>query len=94
MKFGKFFRTHFFTEHLRWLLLGMEALYLVKLEVTFFIKKLKFITKALNDTGKEEKFANTGKQNFKERPTGIVIRPQISIFEICPGLHVLKFQVF
>ena len=25
-------------------------------------------TKVINDTGQEEKFANTGKQNFKDRP--------------------------
>ena len=37
---AKFLRTPFLTEHLRWLLLAMGAPYLVKLQVTFFIKKI------------------------------------------------------
>ena len=45
----------------------MGAPYLVKLEVTFFIKNLNFITKGLNDTAKEAKFANTGKQGILRR---------------------------
>ena len=39
VKFAKFLRTLFFTKHLRWLLLANGAPYLVKLQVTFFIKK-------------------------------------------------------
>ena len=43
VKFAKVLRIPFFKEHLWWLLLTMGAPYLVKLEVTFFIKKLNFI---------------------------------------------------
>ena len=43
VKIARFLRTPFFIEHLRWQLLAMGAPYLVKLEVTFFIKKLNFI---------------------------------------------------
>ena len=34
------FNDNFFTKHLRWLLLAMGVPYLVKLQVTFFIKKV------------------------------------------------------
>ena len=40
--------------------------------------------KVLNDAGQEEKFVNTGKQNF-------IIKPQTSIFEICTGSHPQVF---
>ena len=43
VKFVNFLRTPFFTEYLRWLLLANGVPYLVKLQVTFFIKKLNFI---------------------------------------------------
>ena len=40
MKLAKFLRTPFFTEHPRWQLLENGASYVVKLQVTFFIKKI------------------------------------------------------
>ena len=40
VKFKKFLKTPFFTEHLRLALLANGAPYLVKLRVTFFIQKI------------------------------------------------------
>ena len=63
VKFAKFLRTLFFTKHLRWLLLANGAPYLVKLQVTLFIKK--------NWTSFTRDFYHNLKKNFiPEKPFG------------------------
>ena len=80
MKFAKSLRTPFFIEYLQWLLLVMGAPYLVKLEVTFFIKKLNFIHQGFLP---QFKISFTPEMPFAEH---------ILLENVCQWLHIEKLK--